>query len=195
MPKLFKGLTVVLFVLFAAGCASTKPGAGRITTKAYIADKERVDQGMQGNFGYFAGTPKPDDRSQFKKTRKVYVLEVTKEPGEASDTTTAPAPSSSTTRGYEPPAQAAVAEEPRGRTIELPDFDEERAAAPSQEEATEQPASGGGQEYTVQKDDTLQKISKKFYNTYSKWPKIYEANKEVIKNPNRIKPGIKIQIP
>ena len=34
-----------------------------------------------------------------------------------------------------------------------------------------------------------------FYDSYSKWPKIFEANKNVIKDPNRIKPGIVLQIP
>ena len=41
----------------------------------------------------------------------------------------------------------------------------------------------------------VQKISKKFYDSYSAWPQIYEINKDVIGNPDRIKPGIVIQIP
>jgi nucleoid-associated protein YgaU len=49
--------------------------------------------------------------------------------------------------------------------------------------------------YEVQKDDTLQKISKKFYGTYKKWKKIYDANLDIIKDPNRIKPGMTIKVP
>lgn len=49
--------------------------------------------------------------------------------------------------------------------------------------------------YTVEKDDTLQKISQKFYNSYGQWTRIYEANKSVIPNPDRIKPGTVLQIP
>lgn len=49
--------------------------------------------------------------------------------------------------------------------------------------------------YTVDKDDTLQKIAKKFYDSYSKWTRIYEANKSVIPNPDRIKAGTVLQIP
>ena len=49
--------------------------------------------------------------------------------------------------------------------------------------------------YTVDKDDTLQKIAKKFYDSYGKWTRIYEANKSVIPNPDRIKPGTVLQIP
>lgn len=50
-------------------------------------------------------------------------------------------------------------------------------------------------QYTVEKDDTLQKISQKFYNSYSQWTRIYEVNKSVIPNPDRIKPGTVLQIP
>ena len=50
-------------------------------------------------------------------------------------------------------------------------------------------------QYTVEKDDTLQKISQKFYTSYGKWTRIYEANKSAIPNPDRIKPGTVLQIP
>ena len=49
--------------------------------------------------------------------------------------------------------------------------------------------------YTVLKDDTLQKIAKKFYGSYGKWIKIYDANKNKMKNPNFVKPGTVITIP
>jgi len=47
----------------------------------------------------------------------------------------------------------------------------------------------GSQKYTVGKNDTLQKISTKFYGTSKKWMKIYEANKDVLKGPNKVYPG------
>ena len=50
-------------------------------------------------------------------------------------------------------------------------------------------------QYTVMKDDTLQKISKKVYGSHGKWTKIYDANKDKIKNPNFVKPGTVITIP
>jgi nucleoid-associated protein YgaU len=50
-------------------------------------------------------------------------------------------------------------------------------------------------QYTVQKDDTLQKISKKFYGSYSKWTGIYDANKDKIRDPNFLKPGVILTIP
>lgn len=51
------------------------------------------------------------------------------------------------------------------------------------------------EKYTVQKNDTLQKISKKFYGTTKKWTKIYDANKDIMKGPNKIYPGQVINIP
>ena len=49
--------------------------------------------------------------------------------------------------------------------------------------------------YTVEKGDTLQKISDKFYGTTRKWTEIYEANKDALKHPSRIYPGQVITIP
>lgn len=49
--------------------------------------------------------------------------------------------------------------------------------------------------YTIESGDTLSGISKKFYNNAAKYTVIFEANKDVIKNPNLIYPGMVIQIP
>lgn len=49
--------------------------------------------------------------------------------------------------------------------------------------------------YTIQQGDTLSKIAKKHYNDANKWNEIYEANKDLIKNPNLIHIGWKITIP
>jgi len=54
---------------------------------------------------------------------------------------------------------------------------------------------GQAQEYKVQANDTLQKISQKFYGTMHKWNKIYEANKGQLKGPDKIKPGQVLKIP
>jgi len=51
------------------------------------------------------------------------------------------------------------------------------------------------EKYTVQKGDTLQKISQKFFGTTKKWYKIYEANRDVLKSPDKIYPGQVINIP
>ncbi len=49
--------------------------------------------------------------------------------------------------------------------------------------------------YTVQKGDSLWKIAKTLLGDGNKWPKIFEANKEVIKNPDLIYPGQQLRIP
>ena len=54
---------------------------------------------------------------------------------------------------------------------------------------------GSFQKYTVEKWDTLQKISQKFYGTTKRWKKIFEANTDVLKSPNSIRPGQSVNIP
>lgn len=49
--------------------------------------------------------------------------------------------------------------------------------------------------YVTREGDTLSSIARKFYNNASLWPKIYEANQDVIKNPNSLPIGKKITIP
>ncbi len=49
--------------------------------------------------------------------------------------------------------------------------------------------------YTVKKNDTLQKISMHFYGTTKNWMKIYNVNKDKLKTPDKIIPGVEIKIP
>lgn len=49
--------------------------------------------------------------------------------------------------------------------------------------------------YVIQKGDTLSGIAKKHYGTASDYPRIFQANREVIKDPDLIFPGQKIRIP
>lgn len=49
--------------------------------------------------------------------------------------------------------------------------------------------------YEIVSGDTLSAIAKKFYGKSSEYPRIFEANKEVIKDPNKIYVGQKIRIP
>ncbi|MCE5293832.1 MAG: LysM peptidoglycan-binding domain-containing protein [Chlamydiales bacterium] len=49
--------------------------------------------------------------------------------------------------------------------------------------------------YTIQKGDTLSKISQKFYGTTKKWKSIYDANRDRINNINNLKVGSQIVIP
>lgn len=49
--------------------------------------------------------------------------------------------------------------------------------------------------YVVQSGDSLSKISKKFYGNANSWRRIFEANKDIVKNPDLIQPGWKLRIP
>ena len=49
--------------------------------------------------------------------------------------------------------------------------------------------------YIIKKGDTLSAIAKQFYGKPNDYPKIFEANREVIKDANLIFPGQKIRIP
>lgn len=153
------------------GCASVK-------VKSYVDVKDRVDQEMTGNAGYLQGNPPPQPVSPSKKTRRVYVLEFTEKTPEVEEASVPGRPmktsnSSAAVSGPSVTTNAALNMEPQMPFVPV--------ALPT--------------EYTVGKDDTLQTISKKFYNSYAKWPKIYEANKDKIPDPNRIKPGLVLTIP
>ncbi len=57
------------------------------------------------------------------------------------------------------------------------------------------PKSTGSQQYVVKAGDTLGRLSEQFYSSPNKWEKIFEANKDVLKNPNYIYIGMKLIIP
>jgi nucleoid-associated protein YgaU len=53
----------------------------------------------------------------------------------------------------------------------------------------------GPQTYTVKPGDTLSKISKQFYGNPNDYMRIFNANKDKLKDPNRIEAGQEITIP
>ncbi len=59
---------------------------------------------------------------------------------------------------------------------------------------TTQPASTA-RDYTIKSGDSLSKIAREFYGNAGDWQKIYQANKDKIKDPDMIHPGQKIIIP
>jgi len=52
-----------------------------------------------------------------------------------------------------------------------------------------------GKTYTVVKGDSLSKIAQREYGDAGKWRQIYQANKDVIDNPDLIEPGQNLIIP
>jgi len=49
--------------------------------------------------------------------------------------------------------------------------------------------------YTVASGDTLSRIAKQFYNDGNQWPRIFDANRDILSNPDRINPGQHLRIP
>jgi nucleoid-associated protein YgaU len=52
-----------------------------------------------------------------------------------------------------------------------------------------------GKTYTVQKGDSLSKIAKREYGDAQQWRRIFEANRDTIKDPDLIYPGQVVRIP
>jgi nucleoid-associated protein YgaU len=78
-----------------------------------------------------------------------------------------------------------------------PDFSNVQHGGSSTSPAIEpEPApTSGARTYVVVSGDSLSKIAQKHYGKASSWPRIYEANKGIIKDPNLIYPGQELRIP
>jgi nucleoid-associated protein YgaU len=172
-----KVLIVFLVGMALSGCVVRK----------YTLDKPRVDTTVEGNRGYLAGSPSDagvseelrQRRERLGDTRKIEVLEIEMP---ASGKKPAPQPM------RKPEAEPAIGVEPSSKEDVL--FKEPQE--PEKELSTPVPETTN---YTVQKGDTLQKISQKFYRTTRRWPDLYKANRDVLKSPNSIRPGQVLKIP
>ena len=54
---------------------------------------------------------------------------------------------------------------------------------------------GSRKTYVVVKGDSLSKIAKREYGDANKWRTIYEANKDLINDPDLIYPGQELKVP
>jgi nucleoid-associated protein YgaU len=147
---------------------------GGCVTRTYSIEKPRTNLEVNGNRGYLIGTPnEPPAPNKFGQTRKFSVLEV--ELGTHSK-------NKPVVKKEEPKS---VEEASSEQSIS------EQPVANKEEPAPEKKY----ESYTIQKDDTLQKISEKFYGTTRKWKMLYDENKDVLKSPDRVYPGKTIRIP
>ena len=140
--------------------------------RTYNLTRDRVDQDLSsssGNRGYIMGkAPEPTEHPATRTTR---VFEIELGLAKKSD--------------LKCPSTTPLA---ANTNIEEP--------AMLQEQGTQnETAAQSFEKYTVCKNDTLQKISKKFYGTTKKWHKIYEANKDVLRAPDKLYPGQTLNIP
>ena len=78
-----------------------------------------------------------------------------------------------------------------------PDFSNVRSGGSSTATAAPQPTgtTGSAKTYVVVTGDSLSKIAKREYGDPNKWRTIYEANKDLIHDPDLIYPGQELKIP
>ena len=82
-----------------------------------------------------------------------------------------------------------VKEKAEAATVEEETAAAEAAGEPTAEDATT------AKFYTVVSGDTLGKIAKEMYGNAGKYPVIFEANKPMLSDPNKIYPGQVLRIP
>jgi len=72
----------------------------------------------------------------------------------------------------------------------MPDFSDVQGGASSTA-----PAAKAYEVYVVKSGDSLSKIAKQHYGNANEWKRIFEANTDVLKDPDKIFPGQKLKIP
>jgi len=139
--------------------------------RTYNLTRDRVDQELSstsGNRGYIMGQAPESGERKTTRTTRVFEFELG-----GSNKTSCPA------------ITPLVAE-----TIESPTTIQETPTETQVDEIVL-----NSEKYTVAKNDTLQKISKKFYGTTKNWLKLYKANKDVLSGPDKLYAGQIINIP
>jgi len=76
-----------------------------------------------------------------------------------------------------------------------PDFSNVTGGSSSTAPPPVAPKAAESRTYTVAAGDNLSKIAKHFYGDANKWKKLFEANKDTIKNPDLIKIGQVLRVP
>ena len=67
--------------------------------------------------------------------------------------------------------------------------------APVAAAASAAPVTAAPRIHTVVEGDSLTRISVRYYGTASRWQDIYEANREVLRGENSLRPGQRLRIP
>ena len=159
------GLT--FFVFSVSGCV----------IRTYSVKKDRVDQELSGNAGYLQGSKPAGQEKERPSQRQVYVAEVELGSGVQA-------------AKKAPAVQVSEKEVTGNKGYIQESAPQQQAVTVAQEEATVKT-----EKYTVAKGDTLQKISQKLYGTTKNWYKIFKANKDTVKGPDKIYPGQVINVP
>ena len=81
------------------------------------------------------------------------------------------------------------------RKKDKPDFGNVRSGGSTTDPSRSSKPASSPRTYTVQKGDTLSEIAKRHYGSASRWRVIYEANRDLIRDPDVIYPGQTFRIP
>ncbi len=73
---------------------------------------------------------------------------------------------------------------------DMPDFSDVQSGASSTA-----PAAETYEIYEVKSGDSLSRIAKRAYGDGNAWKRIFDANTDVLKDPNKIFPGQRLKIP
>jgi LysM repeat protein len=179
--------------------------------RTYTTEMDRVDQEIYGNKGFIMGSrPEPEEKPETRRTREIYNIEIELPSGYRTSQEIKDKELYGN-RGYikggiAPEKEVCMSEGGMGQVSSRFSGGINSAGMP-QIIYSESSSAGAGlqgrplseegnvQYYVVQKNDTLQKISEKFFGTTKKWKAIYNANKNILKSPDRIRPGQKLAIP
>src|SRR3989338_3423663 len=203
--KRFMLYSLMVVVFFLSGCVM----------RVASLEVDRVDQKIKGNRGIIFGKVPALVEKERRKTRTIYDVEIELgSPADIEIQRTEDGPSQEGNKGYIQrkdvfeKTQAPVRTQRSPLTQGVPPYSarpqviyQKPAVDTLKKEGTGEIRESSGKEsaipetYMVEKGDTLQKISKKFYGTTRQWKKIYEANKELSKSPDKIRAGQIVNIP
>ena len=148
--------------------------SGCLTMRNYTKEEPRKDLSIEGNQGYLSGKAKESPKeNRLGDTRTISVVDIEFGPRRIEKS-----------KEEEPTIDAA------GDQV-LPLAKKNTKVSIKSKPIRKKEI----QYYMVQENDTLQKISYKFYGTTRKWNFLYEINKDVLKSPDRLYLGVEIKIP
>lgn len=189
------GMTGVALAIFTAGCVG--PELAQVSTGA--ADQEWKAFAADSYSGYRPPrVTTPVERDQYQGGNNPS--------GAAADPVPAtedPAKPSTDTVVEEKPAAKVVEVKEEKPAAKVEEVKEEKAAPAAAEQKADAKADeakaddtiADSEIYVVKSGDSLSIIAKKFYKDGNLSGIIYKANTKVLKNPNMLRPGMKLVIP
>jgi nucleoid-associated protein YgaU len=200
MKKMLVTAGIITAVVLVSGCRSTN-----VAGVTRSQEEQNWEQIIQRNYpGYRA--PRAAAPANFDNTeeRTSFVAKPA-QPEAAQDPEAAPETLPEVTKTDVPAETPAVeaaktetpAETPQTATpkVETPAVETAEPAVPAQTSAVQPPDPTSGKVYVVKPGDTLGKIALKHYGKAAYSNLIFKANSDILKNPDQLRPGMKLIVP